>query len=124
MSASFHFAALIDAGLKAAATTAGFDLALFAPDVRVASAQHGDFQANGILAYAKQTKQNPRAAAQALVAALPADVATLADVAIAGPGFLNFTLKPAALEAWLAAYSTPEAQIGRASCRERVLVVV
>jgi arginyl-tRNA synthetase len=109
MSASFHFAALIDAGLKAAARTAGFDLALFAPDVRVAAAQHGDFQANGILAYAKQTKQNPRAAAQALVAALPADVANLADVAIAGPGFLNFTLKPAALEAWLASHSTPEA---------------
>lgn len=109
MSAQFHFAAALDAGLKSAATAAGFDLALFAPDVRVAAAQHGDFQANGILAYAKQTKQNPRAAAQALVAALPAEIAALADVAIAGPGFLNFTLKPAALEAWLAAFATPEA---------------
>ncbi len=109
MSAPFHFAATLDAGLKTAAGAAGFDLALFAPDVRVAAAQHGDFQANGVLAYAKQTKQNPRAAAQALVAALPAEVSALADVAIAGPGFLNFTLKPAALEAWLAAFATPEA---------------
>lgn len=109
MSAQFHLAAALDAGLKSAATAAGFDLALFAPDVRVAAAQHGDFQANGILAYAKQTKQNPRAAAQALVAALPAEVAALADVAIAGPGFLNFTLRPAALEAWLAAFATSEA---------------
>ncbi|MBC8008521.1 MAG: hypothetical protein H7067_00315 [Burkholderiales bacterium] len=64
MSAQFHLAAALDAGLKSAASAAGFDLALFAPDVRVASAQHGDFQANGILAYAKQTKQNPRARRQ------------------------------------------------------------
>ncbi len=108
MSASFHFAAALDAGLRSAAATAGFDLALFSPDVRVAAAQHGDYQANGVLAYAKQTKQNPRAAAQALVAALPADVAALAEVAIAGPGFLNFSLKPSALEAWLAAFASPE----------------
>lgn len=108
MSAQFHLAAALDAGLKTAAASAGFDLAVFSPDVRVAAAQHGDFQANGILAYAKQTKQNPRAAAQALVAALPAEIAALAEVAIAGPGFLNFTLKPAALEAWLAAFATPE----------------
>ncbi len=108
MSAQFHLAAALDAGLKTAAASAGFDLAVFSPDVRVAAAQHGDFQANGVLAYAKQTKQNPRTAAQALVAALPAEIAALAEVAIAGPGFLNFTLKAAALEAWLAAYATPE----------------
>ena len=106
MSASFHFAAALDAGLRSAAATAGFDLALFSPDVRVAAAQHGDYQANGVLAYAKQTKQNPRAAAQALVAALPSEVAALAEVAIAGPGFLNFSLKPSALEAWLAAFAS------------------
>lgn len=115
MSVLFHLAATLDSGLKAAATTAGFDLALFAPDVRVAAPQHGDFQANGTLAYAKQTKQNPRAAAQALVAALPAELTALADVTIAGPGFLNFTLKPAALETWLAAFSTPEALRSAAS---------
>ncbi len=109
MSARFHLAAALDAGLRQAAATAGFDPTLFAPDVRVAAAQHGDYQANGVLAFAKQTKQNPRAAAQALVAALPSEIAALADVAIAGPGFINFTLKPAALEAWLAAHATPEA---------------
>lgn len=108
MSAPFLYAATLDAGLKAAAGVVGFDLAIFAPDVRVAAAQHGDFQANGVLAYAKQTKQNPRAAAQALVAALPNEIAALAEVVIAGPGFLNFTLKPAALEAWLTSFTTPE----------------
>ncbi|MEY4488552.1 MAG: hypothetical protein RIQ79_1060 [Verrucomicrobiota bacterium] len=109
MSACFHFAAALDQGLKTAASAAGFDLALFAPDVRVAAAQHGDFQANGILAYAKQTKQNPRAAAQALVAALPAEILSITKVEIAGPGFLNFTLLPAALETWLAAFPTESA---------------
>jgi arginyl-tRNA synthetase len=109
MSACFHLAAALDAGLRQAAATAGFDSSLFAPDVRVAAAQHGDYQANGVLAFAKQTKQNPRAAAQALLAALPPEVTALADVAIAGPGFLNFTLKPTSLETWLAAHATPEA---------------
>ncbi len=106
MSVRFHFAAAIDTALRQAAASAGFEAALFAPDVRVAAAQHGDYQANGVLAFAKQTKQNPRAAAQALVAALPVELAALAEVAIAGPGFLNFTLRPAALEAWLAAHAS------------------
>jgi len=106
MSACFHFAAALDQGLKSAAAAAGFDLALFAPDVRVAAAQHGDFQANGILAYAKQTKQNPRVAAQALVAALPSGTFALAKVEIAGPGFLNFTLLPSALETWLSSFAS------------------
>lgn len=106
MSVPFHLAAALDAGLKQAAATAGFDVALFVPEVRVAAPQHGDFQANGVLAYAKQTKQNPRAAAQALVAALPAELLALAEVEIAGPGFLNFTLRPVALEAWLANFGS------------------
>lgn len=105
MSAQFSFAAALEAGLHRAAATAGFDSALFTPEVRVAAAQHGDYQANGVLAYAKQTKQNPRAAAQALLAALPPEVTDLAEVVIAGPGFLNFTLRPAVLEAWLAAHA-------------------
>ncbi len=108
MSAQFSFAAALEAGLHRAAATAGFDSALFAPDVRVAAAQHGDYQANGVLAYAKQTKQTPRAAAQALLAALPPEVTALAEVVIAGPGFLNFTLRPAVLEAWLAAHADAE----------------
>jgi arginyl-tRNA synthetase len=106
MSVPFHLAAALDAGLKQAAASAGFDVARFVPEVRVAAPQHGDFQANGVLAYAKQTKQNPRAAAQALVAALPPELHALAAVEIAGPGFLNFTLRPAALEAWLANFGS------------------
>ncbi|MBC8041086.1 MAG: arginine--tRNA ligase [Opitutaceae bacterium] len=106
MHVSFNLAATFDAALKSAATSAGFDAADFSPEVRTADPKHGDFQANGVLPYAKRTKQNPRALAEKLVAALPADIREGSDVVIAGPGFINFTLKPAALQAWLRAFPT------------------
>ena len=102
MDISFNLAAALDAVLKTAAPSAGIDDATFAPEVRTADARHGDFQANGVLSYAKSRKQNPRALAEKLAAALPADVKSAFDVAIAGPGFINFIAKPATLDAWLA----------------------
>ncbi|MBP7372392.1 MAG: arginine--tRNA ligase [Opitutaceae bacterium] len=117
MHVSFHLASALDQALRTAATTAGLDATLFAPDVRPADPRHGDFQANGVLGYAKSQKQNPRALAEKLVAALPPEVATSYTVAIAGPGFINFTAHPAALQAWLAAHTTREAlAAGAASC--------
>lgn len=109
MHVSFNLAAELDSVLQSAATTAGLDAAAFAPEVRVADSKHGDFQANGVLGYAKSRKQNPRALAEQLVAALPTSVRELADVTIAGPGFINFTLKPATLLAWLRTFSTRDA---------------
>ena len=87
--------------------------AAFDPMVRpAADVRHGDFQANGILAAAKVAKANPRALATELLAALAAE-GTLARVGIeaevAGPGFLNFRLTPAALHAWITAYPDAEA---------------
>lgn len=101
MHVSFNLAVDLDAALKSAAANAGLDPAAFAPEVRTADPKHGDFQANGVLPYAKQAKTNPRALAEKLVSHLPATVRESYDVAIAGPGFINFTLKPAALLAWL-----------------------
>ncbi len=102
MHVSFNLAGALDAALKAAAAAAGLaDAATFAPEVRVADPKHGDFQANGVLGYAKARKLNPRATADQIVAALPASIREHYDLAIAGPGFINFTLKPAALLAWL-----------------------
>jgi len=109
MHVSFNLAAELDSVLKSAASTAGLDAAAFAPEVRVADPKHGDFQANGVLGYAKSRKQNPRAVAEQLVAALPAEIRELTDVAIAGPGFINFTLKPAALLAWLRTFDSRDA---------------
>jgi arginyl-tRNA synthetase len=56
---------------------------------------HGDFATNLALQLAKPARRNPRQLAQALVDALPASD-MVAKVAIAGPGFINFHLSPAA----------------------------
>src|SRR5476649_2641740 len=101
MHVSFNLATDLDAALKVAAGVAGLEAEAFAPEVRTSDARHGDFQANGVLGYAKARKLNPRGVAEKLVAALPAEVKAGYDVVIAGPGFINFTLRPAALLAWL-----------------------
>ncbi len=107
MHVAFNLAADLDAVLLSAASTAGLEVAGFAPEVRTADSRHGDFQANGVLGYAKARKLNPRAIAEKLVAALPAAVPSAYEVAIAGPGFINFTLKPAVLLDWLRTYDSP-----------------
>jgi arginyl-tRNA synthetase len=109
MPVSFNLATELDAVLKAAAHAAGLaDADAFAPEVRVADPKHGDFQANGVLGYAKARKLNPRATAEKLLAALPADLREHYEITIAGPGFINFTLKPVTLLAWLRTYDSPE----------------
>ena len=109
MSLSFHLAADLSAVLKTAAGQAGLDAAGFEPEVRSADAAHGDFQANGVLAFAKRAKLSPRAVADQIVAALPADLRDWCDVAVAGPGFINLKLKPPAVGQWLETYLTPTA---------------
>ncbi len=56
-----------------------------------ADAKFGDYQANGIMAAAKQVKTNPRQLAEKVVAAL--DVSDLSEPPeVAGPGFINLRL--------------------------------
>jgi arginyl-tRNA synthetase len=62
---------------------------------RTRSREHGDFATNAALLLAKAAGRRPRDLAAALVAALPAR-AEIARVEIAGPGFINFFLSPAA----------------------------
>jgi arginyl-tRNA synthetase len=58
--------------------------------------EFGDYQANGVMAAAKQLKTNPRALAEQVVAKL--DLVGIANkVEIAGPGFINIHLDPAYL---------------------------
>lgn len=52
---------------------------------------HGDFATNLALMLAKPAKMNPRALAEALIGALPAN-SLVAKTEIAGPGFINFTI--------------------------------
>ncbi|RPE74712.1 arginine--tRNA ligase [Vulcaniibacterium tengchongense] len=55
----------------------------------------GDFSTNAAMLLAKPARSNPRAVAQALVEALPANDA-IATSEIAGPGFVNFRIAEAA----------------------------
>jgi arginyl-tRNA synthetase len=57
----------------------------------------GDYQSNSLMALAKERKQNPRQLAQEVVARLNVS-AWCEPVEIAGAGFLNFRLKPGAVE--------------------------
>lgn len=107
MNVTFNLADELDAVLKSAALTAGLpDAPSFTPEVRTSDPKHGDFQANGILAHAKARKLNPRALAEQLTQALPAAIQSRFTITIAGPGFINFALKPEALLGWLNAFPT------------------
>ncbi|MEO7415272.1 MAG: arginine--tRNA ligase [Opitutaceae bacterium] len=108
MPVSFDIAADLEASLREAAAAAGLEANSFHPEMRTAEPQHGDFQANGVLGYAKARKLNPRAVAEQIIAKVPAEIREQFEVSIAGPGFINFKLKPATLLAWLRAYDSEE----------------
>jgi arginyl-tRNA synthetase len=107
MAPAFNFSETLEVVLSDAAKALGWDMSAFAPDIRLADPAHGDFQSNGVLAYSKATRQNPRAAAQGLVAAIAGKTPDF-SVAIAGPGFINFTLTPVALLGWLQRHDSEE----------------
>jgi arginyl-tRNA synthetase len=65
---------------------------------RARSREHGDFACNIAMLLAKPARAKPRELAEKLVAALPAS-ALVEKVEIAGPGFINFYLSPAAYHA-------------------------
>ena len=88
---------------------------------------HGDVACNIALQLAKPLKKNPRQLAEALVAAIMADPARagLVDtVEIAGPGFINLRLSPAARQAVVAEIMKQGAHYGRGEhgAGQRVLV--
>ncbi len=90
--------ALVDRGIEALRSQGTLPADAATPDFvieRPRESSHGDFSTNAAMLLAKAARSNPRAVAQALVDALPAD-ATIAKAEIAGPGFINFHLAPAA----------------------------
>jgi arginyl-tRNA synthetase len=58
-------------------------------------ASHGDMATNAAMVLAKEAKAKPRDLAEAIVARLQADE-LIASAVVAGPGFINLTLKPTA----------------------------
>ena len=84
--------------IKAAAGVEIIDSS-FDPQVRVADERFGDFQANGVLPFAKKNGLNPREIAQNLVEKIHGN--EFWETSIAGPGFINFKLSPEFLLKWL-----------------------
>ena len=90
---------------------------------RTRDASHGDFASNVALQLAKAARRKPRDLAQAIVSALPASE-YVSRVEVAGPGFINFHLAPAASHAALLAAVDEGRSYGHSRARggKRVLV--
>ncbi|GAB2629578.1 arginine--tRNA ligase [Novilysobacter erysipheiresistens] len=90
--------ALVAQAIDALRANGALPADLTAPDFvieRPKTRAQGDFSTNAAMLLAKPAKSNPRAIAQALVDALPAND-DIARVEIAGPGFINFHVAEAA----------------------------
>ena len=82
----------------------------------------GDYQSNALMSLAKARKMNPRQLATDVVAKL--DVAEWCEkVDIAGAGFLNFTLQPAALSQTLASAARGEHLFFEKAAQPKTVVV-
>lgn len=97
----------------------GAEYAKADPVIRRSERAH--FQADVAMALAKKVGKPPRDVAKAIVDVL--DVADIAEVEIAGPGFINITLKPAVLAAALGEM-TKGGSLGIAKAQPAETVVV
>ena len=89
-----HVASLLAQALEAMREAGELPADLELPEVQVERARdraHGDYAANTAMVLAKTARQKPRDLAETIRSRLPASP-SIADVEIAGPGFLNFTL--------------------------------
>jgi len=93
--------AKIEAALKSAIRKEFPDLADLQPTLeRPRNPDHGDFATPDALNLAKRARQNPRKLAETIAAAAGTVLGDVVDnVEVAGPGFINFTLSPAARRA-------------------------
>jgi arginyl-tRNA synthetase len=120
-----EIAALFQAAL--APITAGTDLQPSVVLERPRDPSHGDIACNIAMQLAKQLKTNPRELANRLVAALLADPAAkgLIDSAdVAGPGFINLRVAPAAKLAVIKTILEQKEQYGRSAAGAGKQVII
>ncbi|GAA5237094.1 arginine--tRNA ligase [Verticiella sediminum] len=113
---------LIQRAVETAAPGAQGTVQLERPKV----AAHGDFATNIAMQIAKPMKRNPRELAQAIVDALQAAPETgtlLAAAEIAGPGFINLRVTPAARQAVVDAILAQGERFGHAEPGGEPLIV-
>ena len=95
------------------------------PVERAKRPEHGDFASNVALAIAKGAGKTPRAVAEALIARLPTGGdSALAEVSIAGPGFINLRLAPAFWQRMLGAILAAGPDWGRGAARPTPKIVL
>jgi arginyl-tRNA synthetase len=92
-------AAVLAALAERGALPAGLDLARVVVEPP-RDASHGDLATNAAMALARDAGMNPRQLADLIAAELAQD-ADIAAVSVAGPGFINLTLKPSVFTAVL-----------------------
>src|ERR1700685_2627902 len=107
---------LLNARLQAA-----FDSVAPGADPVLRTSERSDYQANGVMALATRVSRPPRDVANEVVAAC--DLAGVASVEVAGPGFLNITLSVEFLNNQLRAL-LGDARVGRSPARTPKTVVI
>ena len=90
---------------------------------RTKDVAHGDFASNLPLTLAKQARMKPRDLADKIVACLPSS-AMISKVEIAGPGFINFTVKKSAWLAIIDQIRNAQSQYGRSEVGKGKRVMV
>jgi arginyl-tRNA synthetase len=112
----------LGAALQQLAPDSGLSPAFESPK----QASHGDLACTAAMQLARPLKKNPRELAQALVAALQAQPAVqqwVDALEIAGPGFINLRLKPAARQAVVADVLAQGEQFGTQPTHGRRVMV-
>ncbi len=103
---------LLDDCITAALHTLGAPDTVTAIVKPSARPEFGDYQANGVMAAAKQLKTNPRELATRLLETL--DLSDLAEkLEVAGPGFINIYLKNGWLSEMLAPFDFAQGAVAR-----------
>jgi arginyl-tRNA synthetase len=104
----------IRAALATAAARLGASVSASAVELeRPRDAAHGDVATNLALTLAKSLNQKPRAVAERLVAALELPQGLVRQMAVAGPGFINFFLAEEQLTSVVAAVLAAGERYGR-----------
>lgn len=96
-----HVANLLGQALQSMRAAGDLADSIELPEIQVERARdraHGDYAANTAMLLAKQARCNPRELAEKIRNHLPTST-EIANIEVAGPGFLNFTLTPAARHA-------------------------
>jgi arginyl-tRNA synthetase len=99
------------------------DLSVETTVERTRDASHGDFASNVALRLAKPARKSPRDIAASLIAAI-GDNEIIDRIEIAGPGFINFHLSPAAFHAELESILDAGADYGRQPAKEHPKILL